>query len=318
MSAIGIVTVVTNEKYNLNDFYVSLTEQTFKDFTLYFVDNNSTDGSSEHFKELNGSNDIKVTYIRLDHNSGFSAGSNTGAQQAINDGCEYLFISNNDLIYDKNAISELIKLVGNNSGIVCAGPLLMMHSKKSPGIIQEFGGKINFKRGTMVKNFEAALLHTVTLPEVMDTDFVGGGVCFIRADVFAKIGMFETSYFGYFDEIDLSYRLRVLNNYKMAVTSKAIMWHDHYWTKKQNTNYYFEYYLSERNKFLYYHKYKMYFSMLLMFAEDSIKFPWRLRWFMGICDFKLGMYYLRGMLHGLMNKKGKPGFLLRNAKQSDQ
>lgn len=306
MSTVGIVTVVTNEKHNLNDLYVSLAEQTFKDFTLYFVDNNSTDGSAGYFKELNNSNEIKVTYIRLEHNSGFSTGSNTGAKQAINDGCEYLFISNNDLVYDKKAVEELFKLVKNSDSIVCAGPLLMMHSKKSPGIIQEFGGKINFRRGTMKKNYEGTYLHTVTLPEVMDTDFVGGGVCFIKADVFEKAGMFESSYFGYFDEIDLSYRLKKLNNYKMAVTSKAIIWHDHYWTKKQNTNYYFEYYLSERNKFLYYHKFRLYFSMLLMLAEDIIKFPWRLRWFMSVCDFKLGMYYLKGMFHGLMNKKGKP------------
>lgn len=308
MSAIGIVTVVTNEKHNLNSLYESLANQTFKDFTLYFVDNNSDDGSYEYFKELNSLNEIKVVYIKLENNTGFSAGSNTGAKQAINDGCDYLFISNNDLVYDKNAISELIKLVKADSSIVCAGPLLLMHSKKAPGIIQEFGGRINFKRGTMKKYFESAQLDRTTLPEVMDTDFIGGGVCFVRTDVFEKAGMFETAYFGYFDEIDLSYRLKVLNHYKMAVTSKAIIWHDHYWTKKQKTNYYFEYYLSERNKFLYYHKYKMYFSMILMVIEDCIKFPWRLRWFIKVCDFKLGMYYLKGMLHGLADKKGKPEF----------
>ena len=313
MSKVGIVTVVTNEKYNLDDLYASLAEQTFKDFTLYFVDNNSTDGSVQHFKELNGQNEVNVIYIQLEHNSGFSAGSNTGAMQAIKDGCEYLFISNNDLVYDKNAINELYKAVQNN--VVCSGPLLLMHSKRFPDTIQEFGGKVNFRRGILKKNFEGNTLSGVVLPEMMETDFVGGGICFIRADVFEKTGMFETSYFGYYDEIDLAYRLKVLNNYKMVVTSKALIWHNHYWTKKQKTNYYFEYYLSERNKFLYYHKYKMYLSMLFMLVEDCIKFPWRLRWFVSVCDFRLGWYYLKGMLHGLMNKKGKPGFLLQDAKR---
>jgi GT2 family glycosyltransferase len=47
-----------------------------------------------------------------------------------------------------------------------------------------------------------------------------------------KTGMFETSYFGYFDEIDLAYRLKELNNYKIVVTSKAIIWHNHYTKSK--------------------------------------------------------------------------------------
>jgi len=314
VSSLGIITVVTNEKHNLEGFYHSLANQTFTDFTLYFVDNNSIDGSYDFFSVLNADGKLKVKLIKLDYNSGFSIGCNIAAKAAIEDGCEYLFISNNDLIYDKNAISELRKLVESNSNIVCAGPLLMMHSKKAPGIIQEFGGKVNFRRGTMKKYYESAELNKVTLPEVTDTDFVGGGVCFIRSGVFEKVGMFETDYFGYFDEIDLSYRLKVLNHCKMAVTSKAIVWHDHYWNKKQNTNYYFEYYLSERNKFLYYHKYKMYFSMGPMVIEDCIKFPWRLRWFVKVCDFKLGIYYLKGMIHGIAGKKGKPDFLLRKPK----
>ena len=34
---VGIVTVVTNEKNNLEAFYNSLSDQTFKNFTLYFI-----------------------------------------------------------------------------------------------------------------------------------------------------------------------------------------------------------------------------------------------------------------------------------------
>src|SRR4030095_1039162 len=253
-------------KHNLDNLYNSLEEQIYKDFTLYFVDNNSADGSAEYFKQLNQTGSIKAEYISLNYNAGFAGGSNAGAEKAINDGCKYIFISNNDLVYDKNAIAELLKAIESDSNIVCAGPLLMMHSVYNPDTIQEFGGKVNFKRGTLKKNYEKRLLRDVPLPAVTETDFVGGGVCFIKSDIFKKIGLFEASYFGYFDEIDLAYRLKVLNNYKMIVTSKAIIWHNHYTQGKGKTkaNYYFEYFLSERNKFLYYHKYKMYFYMILM------------------------------------------------------
>lgn len=306
MSSLGIITVVTNEKQNLKDLYSSLTAQTYTDFTLYFVDNNSTDGSIDFFQELNAASSIKVEYIRLNYNSGFSGGCNAGAEKAINDGCKYLFFSNNDLVYDAHAMEELIKVIETNEGVVCSGPVLFKHSEKTPDEIQEYGGSVNFKRGTMKKYYTNENIKNTSLPETLETDFVGGGVCMIKADVFKKIGMFENSYFAYFDEIDLSYRLKVLNNYKMMVTSKAKIWHNHHWTKKNKNSFYFEYYLSERNKFLYYKKYKLTSSLILMVAADLIKFPWRLIWFMKVCDFKLGLYYLKGMFDGLMGKKGKP------------
>jgi len=142
----------------------------------------------------------------------------------------------------------------------------------------------------------------------METDFVGGGICFIRAEIFKNIGMFETAYFGYFDEIDLAYRLKIQNGYKILVTSKAIAWHNHYSYNKNKNSYYFEYYLSERNKFLYFYKYRLYFSIFSAVFMDLLKFPVRLIWFIKVCDFKLGLFYLKGMADGLLKKKGRPSF----------
>ncbi|MEO8512357.1 MAG: glycosyltransferase family 2 protein [Ignavibacteria bacterium] len=311
MSILGIITVVTNEKHNLKEFYFSLKEQSFKDFTLYFVDNNSSDGSVELFKDLNKNNDIKVSYIQLSYNSGFSGGCNAGAEKAIAEGSKYLFFSNNDLVYDPNAMLELQNLLASDDTIACAGPLLFKHKDTAPDEIQEFGGKINFKKGRLEKFFTNKNIKEITVPETLDSDFVGGGVCFIKADVFSKIGMFENSYFAYFDEIDLAYRLKVINRNKIIVTSKAKIWHNHKWSAKNNYGYYFEYYLSQRNKILYFRKYGLYSAIFLSVAEDLLKFPWRALWFIKVCDYKLPLYYLKGMFDGLLNKKGKPalGFI---------
>jgi GT2 family glycosyltransferase len=151
-------------------------------------------------------------------------------------------------------------------------------------------------------------MNKVSVPEIQETDFISGGACMIRTEIFIKAGLFEEKYFAYLDEIDLMKRIRELGNYKILVTSKSIVWHNHNWSKTNKHNYYFEYFLMERNKFLYYHKYRFYTSMILMLSADIIKFPWRLRWFMKICNFKLGIFYLRGMLDGVLNKQGRPKF----------
>ncbi len=310
MSTIGVVTVVTNEKFNLDNFYSSLLSQTYKDFTLYFVDNVSSDGSLEYFKKLNTDNKLSVEYIKLDHNSGFSGGSNIGAKAAISNGCRYLFILNNDVEQEPHCIEELLKLIETDENIACTGLLLYMHKQERPGMIQEYGGKIDFKRGELEKFYTVKSINEVNLPEKMETDFVGGGVCFIKADVFKNVGLFEESYFGYFDEIDLSYRLKVLNKYKMMVTSRAVAYHNHSVENKTKNRWYREYYLSERNKFLYFKKFGLISSVFRAVFIDLLKFPVRLFWFIKVCDAKLGFYYLKGMFDGLRNKKGKPEFVI--------
>lgn len=309
MPDIGIVTVITNEKTNLPVFYNCLLNQSFKNFTLYFVDNNSSDGSQQYFRELNKDNLINVSYITLDYNSGFAGGSNIGADSAFRDKCKYLFILNSDVELNEKCLEELVLLMNTDDKIACAGLLLMMHKKNFPSLIQEFGGKINFNNGRLEKYYEGNKLSDLTLPEVLATDFIGGGVCFIKADIFKEIGMFEESYFGYFDEIDLSYRLKSKYGYNMYVTSKAIAYHNHNWSKKEKKSYYYEYYLSERNKFLFFKKYKKYFVMIKELFFDIVKFPWRLVWFKKVCDFKLGYFYLKGMLHGIRGIHGKPDFI---------
>ena len=304
MSTLGIITVVTNEKDNLESYIRSLSVQSFKDFRLYFIDNNSSDGSWEHFCLLNHDALINTVYLRLESNYGFSGGCNVGAARAIEDGCPYLFFSNNDLEFDKDALYEMMSLITKDS-YACVGPLLLKNRNEKPDEIQEFGGKIDFRRGRLTKNFENEKVIMSKIPETLETDFIGGGVCMIKSDVFKKIGMFENRYFAYFDEIDLALRLKQ-NGYKMIVTSKAKIWHNHAWKKKSPESHYFEYYLSQRNKYLYFRKFNFRTSILVSFCEDLIRFPFRLMWFKKVCNYKTGFYYLLGTIHGILNVKGKP------------
>lgn len=312
---VGIITVVRNEKSNLESFYRALLAQSYKNFTIYFVDNNSTDGSEEFFRYLNSGQNLKVKYIRLDYNAGYAAGSNAGAKAAIDDSCEHLLIVNNDAELGEDCLTELVKLAETLPDAVCIGPLVFRNKTEFPGVIQEYGGKVNFRRGRVEKNFANKKIGEIVIPEVLQTDFVGGCAMLVRSDAFTEAGMFEESYFMYFDEIDFSYRLsRVLNpaKNKMYVTSKAVVYHNHppaAETSQRKRGYYIEYYLTERNKFLFFKKYGMTSSIIYNALTDLIKFPWRLIWFIKVCDFRLGIYYLRGMLAGLLGETGKPKFV---------
>ena len=81
--------------------------------------------------------------------------------------------------------------------------------------------------------------------------------------------------------------------------------------KKTNRDTTLEYYLIQRNKYLYFRKYSLFGRMLVAYVSDSFRFPRRLLWFVKVCDLKLGYYYLKGTYAGIIGHKGKPnlGFL---------
>ena len=310
MPEVGIILVVYNQASNLKPLYDSLAKQSFKKFRVYFVDNNSFDNSVSVSKELNNSYNLDINYITSLENKGYAEGNNIGAKRAEEDGCRYLFILNNDMVLEYSCLRELIKLIESDSSISCTGPLIFYHKSQKPNIIQEFGGKINFRLARTEKYFTNENADKLQVPKTMETDFISGGAMLIKTEAFMFAGMFESMYFAYLDEIDLSRRLKSSGNRKMYVTSDAVVWHNHNWNTSNKKGYYIEYYLMERNKFLYYYKYKLYFSLFVSLVTDLVKFPVRLLWFKKVCDFRLGLYYLRGLFDGLLNKKGKPKILI--------
>lgn len=305
----GIVLVVTNEKHNLQMLYESLSKQTYKNFIIYFVDNNSSDGSVDFSKDLNTKFEFDIRYILLNENSGDAKGNSIGADQAVKDGCDYVFILNNDTELDPSCIEELIKLSESDEKIGVTGPIFFYWTKeKTRNQIQIYGAHVNHRTQVQEKIAEKKIFEESKLPYVLECDYPIGGALFIKREVIEKLGtLFDDRYFMYNNEIDFSYRLKKLG-YKSFATLKAKVWHNHNWVRTNKFGYYREYYLIERNKFLYCYKFKFPGQLVKMLFIDIIKFPWRLKWFMQVCDFKLGMVYLRGMLDGIRNKQGKPKF----------
>lgn len=70
------------------------------DIQIYVVDNaspNFQDAEFLHLKE-------NIHFIMNEKNMGYAAGNNIGIAQALKDGCKYILISNNDILFEKNSI----------------------------------------------------------------------------------------------------------------------------------------------------------------------------------------------------------------------
>jgi GT2 family glycosyltransferase len=310
ISSVGIILVAYNQKQNFGLLFTSLSKQSFKDFTIYFVDNNSDSSDEDACKKINARLNLDIIYIKPGSNTGFAGGNNLGAEDAIKNGCKYIFFLNNDTELHEKCIEELVRVLESNPKAAVAAPIIFYGESSNPKLtIQEFGAKTDFRKYKINKYFEGQKFYLVAdkLPDEMKVDLVSGGATFAKAKALTVTGLWEESYFAYGDEIDFAKRINEAGYESLAVSS-AKLWHNHKWDKSNKRGFYFEYYLIQRNKYLYFKKYHLTVPMLAALFLDWIKFPRKLIWFIKVCDFKLGMYYLKGTLHGLMNKKGKPKF----------
>ncbi|HLT23978.1 MAG TPA: glycosyltransferase family 2 protein, partial [Ignavibacteria bacterium] len=94
-----------NGKDHLKECYDSLYGQTYKDFVVVLVDNNSSDDSIAFTKAHYP--DVKV--LQLDTNRGFAGGVNEGIRFSLNFNPEYILLLNNDIECKEDFLSEMVK-----------------------------------------------------------------------------------------------------------------------------------------------------------------------------------------------------------------
>jgi GT2 family glycosyltransferase len=313
IAEVAVILVMYKQMQNLELLYGSLCKQSYRNFRIYFVDNNPDESEIEHSKVLNGKFTLDIEYIKSGSNAGFAAGNNLGAKRAIDDGLEFIFFLNNDNELESDCIESLVSALKSDPKSGAAGPMILFgEERKNDNIIQELGEECDFDKYRIIKSFGLKKLEDIesNLPAFSECDILSGGAVMFRQAALGKTGLWEERYFAYGDEIDIFRRFRDEGFSALAV-SRARLYHHHKWNKDNKQNYYFEYYLIERNKFLYFHKFGLYRAMFLTLITDVLKFPRRLMWFIKVCDMNLGMYYLRGLFAGLFNRKGKPslGFI---------
>lgn len=305
---IAVILVMFRQKQNLDNLYPSLALQNEKNMRIYFVDNNENDEDISYSKELNTKYSLDIQYLKAGYNSGFAGGNNIGAKKAMDEGFEYIFFLNSDNELTGGCIKHLIDALENDTRLGAASPLIFYgNEKKDLQLIQEFGAKSDFNKYKIIKYFTAKKYSEVhsELPDVMYCDLLSGGAVIFRKEALREAGLWEERYFAYGDEIDLFKRVKE-KGYRAAAVRSARLFHNHNWSKDRKEGFYFEYYLIARNKFLYFHKFGLSGRLFMALIEECVKFPWRLIWFIKVCDLKLGLYYLKGIKDGLFNRKGKP------------
>jgi GT2 family glycosyltransferase len=195
---VRVIVLNWNGRSWLDRCLTALRRQTFRDFEVVLVDNGSTDDSVPFVRHAFP----ECTALPLPGNAGFAAGNNAGAQGSS---AEYLVFLNNDTEVDPGWLHALVDVAERDSsvGLVTSHIVFMdrpdLLDSAGDGYLQ-CGGAFKIGHGQAAQN-------TAGVEEVFGAC---GAAFLIRRELFTRLGGFDADMFMVYEDVDLSYRARLL------------------------------------------------------------------------------------------------------------
>jgi hypothetical protein len=181
------------------------------------VDNDSRDGSLEAFERAAAAGDWngRVHVIASTRNGGFGYGNNLAIRHALAgpEAPDFFFLLNPDAVVEAGATRALLDAFGKNPLLGIAGSKIRGFDDQAhvsgfrfPTILGELeaGLRLGIVTRLLRKWAVAAVPPDITGP----VDWVSGAAIMVRRHVFESVGLFDESFFLFYEETDLCHRAR--------------------------------------------------------------------------------------------------------------
>lgn len=209
---VSIVIVTWNGRQHLDACLTAVAALQGVTSETILVDNASTDGTADH---------VRATYpwvrvVQLTENYGFAGGNNRGAREARG---RFVAFLNNDTVADPRWLRALLDDVRAAEGVVLmTSRIVYMHD---PDVIDSAGDGFLRWGGAFKRHHGAPTRVALDTGEVFG---VCGAACLMPKAVFEELGGFDEAFFASHEDVDLSYRARLLG-YRCRYVAGAIVRH---------------------------------------------------------------------------------------------
>ena len=213
----------------------ALRRQTAGELEVLLVDNASSDDSVELVER----DFPEVEVVRLHENVGFASAMNAGIRRASGTNVAFL---NNDTEPDERWLEELLACLDRHPGAAAATSKVLM--LEQPGTLDDTGdfvwpSLLPYARG----HGEPDRGQYDDEEQIFSPS---GAAALWRADALAEIGLFDETFFAYYEDVDLGFRAR-LAGYECWYAPRAVVLHHRGGTSGDNE---FTLYHHARNRWL--------------------------------------------------------------------
>ena len=230
---VSLVIVSWNSAEHLPRCLDSLVSQTFQDFEVIIVDNGSSDQGIAGLEQQYTTLDLHVE--RLLSNRGFAVANNVGARLAHG---RWLGLLNADAYPKPDWLERLLDAANRHPEFSFFSSRQLQYTQ--PDILDGSGDEYHIS-GLAWRRFYNYPAQDYGLQEEEVFSACAAAAIYNRDD-FLRVGGFDESYFAYFEDIDLSFRLRLAGGRCLYVpqaevchvgsassgkTSDFVMYHGH-------------------------------------------------------------------------------------------
>lgn len=188
--------------------------EAFLGAAVYIVDNASPGGDGAKLKAFSEGEPL-IRFIQSPENGGFGAGNNIALREILSaaEPFDYVLLLNPDAYPRPGALAALADFMARKPEAGVAGPRLE-HEDGAPQVSAfryfsamselDWSARTGFV-SRLLKRWDVAPPHR---DEERAVDWLSGAALFIRREVFEAVGLFDETYFLYYEETDLMLRAR--------------------------------------------------------------------------------------------------------------
>jgi GT2 family glycosyltransferase len=214
LAKVVVILVNWNGKADTLECLASLREDLYPNKRILVVDNGSADGSAAAIR----AQFPEVEVLETGANLGFSGGNNAGIWWALDHEAEYVFLLNNDTTVEPQALTTLVQTMETNPRYGLTTPVI--HYYDQPEEVW-FGGSWVDLQFCNANHAKQALPRDAP-PQ--DIPWSSGCAMLIRAEIIRTLHGFDERYFLYWEDVDLSFRIRK-EGYELALIPQARIYH---------------------------------------------------------------------------------------------
>jgi GT2 family glycosyltransferase len=230
MKKVIIVTVNYNTTADTKLLLVSLEKIKKTDFSteIIVVDNGSKDALKLEKKD-------NLLLNRSEKNTGFAGGYNIGIKEALKRGADYVLIVNNDTIIDPLMIENMLKVLESDPQIGITVPKIYFakgHEFHKNRYVEKELGKVFWYAGGSTDWRNVKSVHRGVdevdhgqYDYIEKVDFATGCCILFKREVLKKVGLFNEQYFLYYEDADLSERIKKAG-YRIYFVPNSVLYHN--------------------------------------------------------------------------------------------